>query len=157
MSNMSSMEEIWAYLDNKYGKKDVLAADQITDLHIFQASKAAHTDSAKFEEYYQMWREVHCNLKKVELESSLSSPHVLELFLSKLPQSSREQYVNLKNRPTMEGKPLVDIMNEFMTAEQIRQGDLKRLEILGSGKRGQSETRAPAVKCGKCGKTGHLD
>ena len=57
----------------------------------------------------------------------------------------------------MEGKPLVNIMNEFMTAEQIRQGDLKRLEILGSGKRGQSETRAPAAKCGKCGKTGHLD
>ena len=91
------------------------------------------------------------------MESSLSSPHVLELFLSKLPQSSREQYINLKNRPTMEGKPLIDVMNEFMTAERIRQGDLKRLEILGSGRRGQSETRAPAAKCGKCGKTGHLD
>ena len=55
MSNMSSMEEIWAYLNNEYGKKDVLAADRITDLHIFWASKAAQTDSAKFEEYYQVW------------------------------------------------------------------------------------------------------
>ena len=111
--------------------------------------KAAQTDSDKFEEYYQVWREVHNDLKKVKLESSLSSPHVLELFLSKLPQSSREQYIFLKNRPTMDGKPLIDVINEFMTTERIRQGDLKRLEILGSGKRGQSETRAPAVKCGK--------
>ena len=57
----------------------------------------------------------------------------------------------------MDGKPLVDVMNEFMTAERIRQGDLKRLEVLGSGNRRQSETRAPAAKFGKCGKTGHLD
>ena len=111
------MEEIWAYLDNEYGKKDVLAGDCITDLHIFWASKAAQTDSAKFEEYYQVWREVHNNLKKVKLESSLSSPHVLELFLSKLPQSSREQYIYLKNRPTIDGKLLINIMNEFMTAD----------------------------------------
>ena len=55
LSNMSSMEEIWAYLDNKYCKKDVLTADRITDLHIFWASKAAQTDSAKFAEYYQVW------------------------------------------------------------------------------------------------------
>ena len=27
LSNMSSMEEIWAYLDNEYGKKYVPAAD----------------------------------------------------------------------------------------------------------------------------------
>ena len=155
---MSSMKEVWAYLNNEYGKKDVLAADQITDLHTFQASKAAHTDSAKFEEYYQMWREVHCDLKKVRLESSLNNPHALELFLSKLPTSSREQYVNLKNRPTMNDKPLVDIMNEFMTTEQIRQGDLKRLETLSSGgKKEQREPKPPASKCGKCGRTGHLD
>ena len=52
LSNMSSMEEIWAYLDNEYGKKDVLAADRITDLHILWASKTVQTNSAKFKEYY---------------------------------------------------------------------------------------------------------
>ena len=43
-----------------------------------------------------MWREVYCDLKKVKLEASLNNPHALELFQSKLPASSREQYVNLK-------------------------------------------------------------
>ena len=45
-----------------------------------------------------------------------------------------------------------------MTTEQIRQGDLMRLEVLSSGgKKEQREPKLPSSKCGKCGRTGHLD
>ena len=120
---------------------------------MFQVSKAAHTDTAKIEEHYQMWREVYCDLKKVKLEASLNNPHALELFQSKLPASSREQYINLKISPAMEDKPLSIIMDEFMNTERIRQSHLMRLETLSSG--GKKEQKEPKSSSVKSGWTGH--
>ena len=74
------MTEVWDYIDKEYGKSDVLAAQRIMELHNYQFTKAATTGPAKFEELFQIWREVSNNLKKVNLLELLNNAHALQTF-----------------------------------------------------------------------------
>ena len=51
---MALMALVWAYLDKEYGKLDLLAANQIMELHSYQTSNAVTTDAAKLEKLYQI-------------------------------------------------------------------------------------------------------
>ena len=53
LGNMRSVNEVWKYRDKEYGRDCTMAAKRIADLHTFQFSKDALTDTLKFEELYQ--------------------------------------------------------------------------------------------------------
>ena len=49
---MKSMEEIWKFLDDEYGKDSELSSECVAYLHNFQYSKNATTEAAKFKEIH---------------------------------------------------------------------------------------------------------
>ena len=91
---------MWAYFNKEYG----VTASWIEDLHGFQSSKASMNDTAKFEELYQIWREVADDLRKIKLEESLNNPHALNMFQLNLLSSPKEKYVDLKHSPAIKGE-----------------------------------------------------
>ena len=46
------MEEIWKFLDDKYGKDSELSSERVAYLHNLQCSKNATTEAAKFKELH---------------------------------------------------------------------------------------------------------
>ena len=67
---MSLMKDVSVYLEKEYRMLDLLAVKRIEELHSFQVSMNAVTDTVKFKKWYQIWREVVNDLKKVDCGDS---------------------------------------------------------------------------------------
>ena len=52
IERMQTMEEIWEFLNDEYGKPHVLSTERVAYLHNFRCSKTATTEAAKFKETY---------------------------------------------------------------------------------------------------------
>ena len=115
---------MWYYQDKEYGKLDLLNANRIADLHIFQFSKTAINDRVKYQELYQIWQKVAKDLRKIKLEESLNNPHALQIFQYNMMSSSLEKYVDLNQSPAMEGKKLHKVMDIFMDWERDWQKEI---------------------------------
>ena len=50
---LRTMEEIWKFLDDEYGKDSELTSEHVDYLHNFQYSKSATTEAAKFKELHR--------------------------------------------------------------------------------------------------------
>ena len=48
IERMQTMEEIWEFLDDEYGKPNKLSSEHVAYLHTYQYSKTATTEAAKF-------------------------------------------------------------------------------------------------------------
>ena len=65
VTRMSSMDEIWEFLDDEFGKHSELTSERVDHLHGFQYSKGAVMEAAKFRELYKCWSTVYSDLESV--------------------------------------------------------------------------------------------
>ena len=93
IEKLESMEEIWEFLDEEYGKPSELSTERIDYLHNFQCSRTATTEAAKFKELYRCWSDVHSDLTKVNQLDALNHIPTLKTFLTKLPNRSMDRYI----------------------------------------------------------------
>ena len=93
LKNLHTMEEIWAVLDEKYGKVMELSKELIMGLQRFDFSKAARTESAKFKELFREWSKVYNDLEQVDKLSVLNHEPTLCNIGKMLPSSeSKTRY-----------------------------------------------------------------
>ena len=88
VTRMSTMEEIWEFLDDEYGKDSELTSEQVDHLHGFQYSKGAVTEAAKFRELYKCWSTVYSNLESVGKQEVLDHAPMIKGFVTKLPSKA---------------------------------------------------------------------
>ena len=112
------MEEIWEFLDNEYGKPNMLSAEHVAYLHTFQYPKTATTKAAKFKELYRCWSTVYSDLAKVKQLDALNHAPTLKTFLAKLPsKASMDRYIDMASELRPKKKSELDIIAAFMTDE----------------------------------------
>jgi len=69
---MSTMEKVWKYLDENYGKVGRIVAITIKKLHEFKLSGKVKTDADKFLELYTAWRMCYCDLERINSLAQLA-------------------------------------------------------------------------------------
>ena len=173
LKNLHTMEEIWEFLDEKYGKVMELSRELIMGLQKFTYSKGAKSDSARFKELNREWSKVHNDLQQVgELRALDHKPTLLNIA-SMLPCSeSKMRYTKMRDRILDENKELrrsqsaaqeelsaepseLHIMNTFMKAEKRLQENYEHLcgsQIESPGRR---DERSAGSRCSNCDKPGH--
>ena len=118
IERMLTMEEIWKFLDDEYGKPSELSAERVDYLHSYQFSKTATTKAAKFKELYRCWSTVYSNLAKVDQLEVLNHAPMLKKFLSKLPsKASGDRYIAMAKELRPKKKTELEIIAAFMTDE----------------------------------------
>ena len=128
IKNLSNMSEIWKVLDLEYGQvKDVVAA-LVKQLNRFQYSKAARSDSAKFQELYNEWNRVVQDLREYGKEEVLNSEPILDNIARKLPAKIAKEYVLACQKGETENLNDYEIMSKFMASERETQKRIARLE-----------------------------
>merc|ERR1711867_305863 len=94
VTRMSSMEEIWEFLDDEFGKHSKLTSERVDYLHAFKYSKDAISEAARFKELYKRWIEVYSDLESVGKQEVLDYAPMIKGFLTKLPgKAIQERYV----------------------------------------------------------------
>ena len=78
VKKMSSMEEIWAFLDDEFGKDSELMSDRVAYLHDFKYPKCAVTEALKFKELYKCWATVYSDLDSVGKLEVLDHPPTIK-------------------------------------------------------------------------------
>ena len=117
IERMQTMEEIWKFLDDEYGKPNVLSKERVAYLHTFQYSKTATTEAAKFKELHRCWSTVYSDLAKVDQLDALNHAPTLETFLGKLPsKASGQRYIAMASELRIKKKSELEIIATFMTA-----------------------------------------
>ena len=173
LKNLHSMEEIWAILDDKYGKVMELSLELIMGLQKFSYSKGAKGDSARFTELYREWTKVHNDLQQVGELSALDHKPTLCNIASMLPcPESKMRYTKMRNQLQDANKEVrssqaaageeltaepteLHIMNLFMKAEKRLQEGYEHLCGSEFEHSRTSKERSSPAQCHKCGKTGH--
>ena len=118
IERMQTMEEIWKFLDDEYGKPSELSAKRVAYLHSYQYSKTATTEAAKFKELYWCWSTVYSDLAKVDQPEALNHAPTLKKFLSKLPsEASTQKYIAMAKELRPKKKSELEIIAFFMTDE----------------------------------------
>ena len=152
IERMQTMEEIWKFLDDEYGKPDKLSTEHVAYLHTFQYSKTTTTEAAKFKELYLCWSDVHSDLTKVNQLDALNHAPTLKTFLTKLPNRSMDRYIEMAAELKSKKKSDLDIIVAFMNAERRHQK--QKEELIGSLK-GSSKEPDTKVRCRSCNQMGH--
>ena len=88
VTRMSSMEEIWEFLDDEFGKDSELMSDRVAYLHDFKYSKGAVTEASKFKELNKCWTMVYSDLDNVGKLGILDHPPTIKGFITKLPSKA---------------------------------------------------------------------
>ena len=118
IERMKTMEEIWKFLDIEYGKPNVLSKERVNYLHTFQCSKAATTETARFNELYRCWTTVYSDLAKVGQLEALNHAPTLQTFVGKLPsKASGRRYLTMAKELRLKKKTELEIVDDFMTDE----------------------------------------
>ena len=177
LKNLHTMEEIWAILDDKYGKVMELSLELIMGLQKFSYSKGARGDSARFTELYREWTKVHNDLQQVGELSALDHKPTLCNIASMLPCSeSKMRYTKMRNQLQDASKELrrsqaaageeltaepteLHIMSTFMKAEKRLQDNYEHLcgDKSEPSSRTSRERSSPSGQCLKCGESGHKE
>ena len=112
------MEEIWALLDDEYGKDSELTSERVDHLHNFQYSKSAITEASKFKELHKCWSTVYSDLEYVGKQQILDHAPTIKGFITKLPSKAMgERYVAMAKELKIKKEKDLNIVNAFMKAE----------------------------------------
>merc|ERR1712237_117422 len=128
---MSTMEQVWKYLNENYGKVDRIVAVIIQKLHEFKFSGKAKNDPDKFLELYTAWRTCYCDLERIDLVAQLDLAHALSYFVAKFPYGSKKSYISYCEKETNKLKKMSENMNDWLTKKrsyQLTMADLLKLE-----------------------------
>merc|ERR1711867_384435 len=85
VERLTTMEEVWALMDEEYGKKSELINDRVKCLNSFQFGKGTTSEAAKFMELYAMWSEVLIDLEIIKEEKALDHQPTISAFIKLLP------------------------------------------------------------------------
>ena len=180
LKNLTSMKEVWAILDSRYGKAMELTQELISGLQCFTFSKQATNSSSKFMELYREFVKVYNDLQQIgslsvldhdptlctlakQLPSADSKMRYTQLRLARLDENEKKKEIAAAGRiPPVGLVSNLDIINEFMRKEREIQVNYEQLLPEGSEKP-RSEGR-PAERgfkreqrCFKCDKPGHRE
>ena len=140
-----SAEDIWRYLDNKFGKSDVVAREVMGELMSLDHRKLGQHFIARFT---TMLLDTHALLVSInEVEWLVSNRSVAELE-DKLPHSERVEWA--RQMESMPGATKFEKLKNFLVG---RKKILENLETMGC----RPASAASQDKCGYCSKTGHSE
>ena len=118
VTKMSFMDEIWAFLDDEFGKDSELMPDRVAYLHDFKYPKGAVTEALKFKELYKCWATVYSDLDSVGKLEVLDHPLTIKGFVTKLPRKAIcNRYIAMVKELKEKKKSDLSIVNKFMKAE----------------------------------------
>ena len=152
ITRMATMEEIWQFLDDEYGKDSELTSERVAYLHNFQCSKSAITEASKFKELYKCWSTVYSDLDNVGQLQILDHAPTIKGFISKLSSKAiGDRYIVMVKELKLKKETDLNIVNAFMKAE--RQHQKQQEELFGS--KGSSKDSDAKVRCHACNQMGH--
>ena len=145
MSN--SAEDIWKYLDERYGRSDVVAREVMAELMSLDQKRQGKQFMGKF---YTMLMDTHACLNAIgEQDWLVSNSRVAEME-DKLPRE--EMLVWAEKMPTIEGKTKFEKFKNFL---QTRKQVMDSMDTMGSRLAGQGGQGGE--KCSYCGKPNHTE
>ena len=180
LKNLTSMKEVWAILDSRYGKAMELTQELISGLQCFTFSKQATNSSSKFMELYREFVKVYNDLQQIGSLSVLDHDPTLCTLAKQLPSDdSKMRYAQLRilrlaendrarevaaasgNAPVGVVSNL-DIINEFMRKEREIQVCYEQLLSKSDNKAKPEDKIADRggkweLRCFKCDKPGHRE
>merc|ERR1711867_46293 len=131
VTRMSSMDEIWEFLDEEFGKHSELTSERVDYLHTLKYSKDAVSEAAKFKELYKCWIEVYSDLESVGKTEVLDHAPTIKGFVTKLPSKEiGERYVAMTKELKLKGETDLSIVNTFMKVERQIQKQRRRVNAL---------------------------
>ena len=153
VTRMATIEEIWEFLDDEYGKDSELTYERVDYLHGFKYSKDAVSEAAKFKELYKCWSTVYSDLESVGKQEVLDHAPTIKGFVTKLPSKAiGERYVAMTKELKLKGEMDLNIVNAFMKAERQNQKQME--ELFGS--KGSSKDSEAKGRCFSCNQMGHM-
>ena len=142
MSN--SAEDIWKYLDEKYGRSDVVAREVMAELMSLDTRKVGKQFISKFS---TMMMDTHACLTAIgEQDWLVSNSRVAEME-DKLPKE--EKLIWAEKMHSMEGTTKFEKFRNFL---QGRKQVMDSMDTMGCRLSGQGED-----KCGYCSKPNHTE
>ena len=150
---LKTMEDIWEFLDDEYGKDSELSSEHLAYLHNIQCSKNATTEAAKFKELHRCWSTVYSDLANVDQLQILNHAPTLKTFIGKLPsKASLDRYIAMEKELKAKKKSDLDVITTFMHDERQTQ---KKHEEFSRSIKGSSKESDAKVRCHGCNQAGH--
>ena len=140
----NSAEEIWNYLDEKYGRSEVVAREIMTELMSLDPKRLGSRFMGRF---CTTLLDTHSLLQSINEEDWLVSNRTVAELEGKLPREEKLEWARQYN--TLPGITKFERFKEFM---QQRKTVMEVMETLGEVPR---DTGGGTSKCGFCGKAGH--
>ena len=105
VDNMTTIEDVWEFLNEEYGAKTELINDRVNFLNNFRYSKGCTTEASKFMELHAAWAKVLSDLESVNEERALDHQPTISAFLNLLPSEAIVQrYVSMDADLSSKGK-----------------------------------------------------
>ena len=153
VTRLTSMTNVWEFMDEEFGKHSELTSDRVDHLHAFQYSKGAVSESQKFMELYDRWAEVYYDLESVGEQEVLNHTPTIRDFIKLLPgKAIVEHYIAMEKELAVKGDSALAIVRAFMKSERTNQKQI--MELMGT-KAASSKESSKKGLCFKCNQSGH--
>ena len=153
VTRLSSMTEVWEFLDEEFGKHSELTSERVDYLHAFQYSKGAVSESQKFMELYDRWTEVYSDLESIGKQDVLDHAPTIKGFVKLLPgKAIVERYIATNKELSAKGDSALAIVKAFMKSERANQKQI--VELMGT----EVSSKDPVEfkgHCFNCNQEGH--
>ena len=94
VNRLTSMPDMWEFMDEEYGKDSELTSERVDYLHAFQFSKGANSEAQKFMELHDRWTEVYHDLESVGQQEVLNhAPTIRDFVKLLLGNAIMEHYI----------------------------------------------------------------
>ena len=140
-----SAEDIWHYLDERFGKPDIVAREVMNELFALDHRKLGSKFMVKFT---TLLLDTESLLKSINEEEWLISNRTVAELEDKLPQAERVEWARLMSSTVGDSK-----YERFKNFLQARKQILDNMDTIGC----RSLTVGNSEKCGYCSKSGHAE
>ena len=122
VTRLTSMTEVWEFLDEEFGKHSELTSERVDYLHAFQYRKGAVSESQKFMELHDRWTKVYHDLESVGKQGVLDHAPTIKGFVKLLPgKAIVEHYIATSKELSAKGDSALAIVKAFMKSERTNQ------------------------------------
>ncbi|WP_416879624.1 hypothetical protein, partial [Litorimonas sp.] len=165
VKNMKTLAEVWAFLDEEYGKPMEAVAEIISELELHKPSKNAHTEPDIFLEFHRAWRKAENDLIELGKLNVLDHEPTISKMVKKLPsRDSRKRYVQSSGAAGNAIHGAYRNFVTFMDEERTMQRRISRIEgdtlaedLIDSKKSegNKSDSGSRKSACYNCGDRSH--
>ena len=143
----SSADDIWAYLDDKYGKTEVVAREIMAELMGLDSKKLGHRFMSRF---CTTLLDTHSLLASMGEEDWLTASRSMSVLENKLPRDEKIEWAN--QYEVLPGDTKFEKFKGFL---QQRKRIMEVLESMGD--RPDTVSNRDSDMCGYCSKPGHTE